>query len=138
MLTEGFHSSSNGFHRHGCMAIIPDTHVLTRRASAIETLGEATVLCTDKTGTLTENRMAIAELRLLTGGGLHFDQNNFDHACPDATGLSVELVSTGTPRLPACASRSDGQGVHGHSNDCQRSGGRPDYATTASSNARMV
>jgi Ca2+-transporting ATPase len=37
--------------------------VLTRRAAAIETLGAATVLCTDKTGTLTQNRMSIAELR---------------------------------------------------------------------------
>ena len=36
--------------------------VLTRRAATIEALGAATVLCTDKTGTLTENRMAIAEL----------------------------------------------------------------------------
>ena len=41
--------------------------VLTRRAAAIETLGAATVLCTDKTGTLTENRMSIAELRLKSG-----------------------------------------------------------------------
>ncbi|SEP32567.1 Ca2+-transporting ATPase [Rhodospirillales bacterium URHD0017] len=37
--------------------------VLTRRAAAIEMLGAATVLCTDKTGTLTENRMTVAELR---------------------------------------------------------------------------
>ncbi len=43
---------------------ISKARVLTRRASAIETLGSATVLCTDKTGTLTENRMSIAELRL--------------------------------------------------------------------------
>jgi Ca2+-transporting ATPase len=46
---------------------ISQARVLTRRAAAIETLGSATVLCTDKTGTLTENRMSIAELRLMRG-----------------------------------------------------------------------
>lgn len=46
---------------------ISKARVLTRRASAIETLGSATVLCTDKTGTLTENRMTIVELRLPDG-----------------------------------------------------------------------
>jgi Ca2+-transporting ATPase len=42
---------------------IAQARVLTRRVAAIETIGAVTVLCTDKTGTLTQNRMTIAELR---------------------------------------------------------------------------
>jgi Ca2+-transporting ATPase len=41
---------------------ISRNRVLTRRIPAIETLGSATVLCVDKTGTLTLNRMTVAAL----------------------------------------------------------------------------
>jgi Ca2+-transporting ATPase len=36
--------------------------VLTRRINAIETLGATSVLCADKTGTLTQNRMSVSAL----------------------------------------------------------------------------
>ncbi|HPH13549.1 MAG TPA: cation-translocating P-type ATPase [Burkholderiaceae bacterium] len=41
---------------------ISKQHVLTRRVSAVEALGAITVLAVDKTGTLTLNRMEVAEL----------------------------------------------------------------------------
>ena len=37
--------------------------VLTRQVTAIESLGAATVLCVDKTGTLTQNHMTLSRLR---------------------------------------------------------------------------
>ena len=44
--------------------------VLTRRMPAIETLGAATVLCVDKTGTLTLNQMSV---QYLFSEGGHFE-----------------------------------------------------------------
>lgn len=47
---------------------ISQKQVLTRRVPAVETLGSTTVLCVDKTGTLTLNRMSVARM---------FSQNEF-------------------------------------------------------------
>ena len=41
---------------------ISRSRVLTRRMPAVETLGAATVLCVDKTGTLTQNQMTLQRL----------------------------------------------------------------------------
>ena len=41
---------------------ISSKNVLTRNSSAIEMMGAITTLCTDKTGTLTKNKMVVSEL----------------------------------------------------------------------------
>lgn len=78
---------------------ISQARVLTRRAAAIETLGSATVLCTDKTGTLTENRMTIAELRT-PDSKLFRLLNNSDTEMPAAFGELVEIGLLASAEIP--------------------------------------
>lgn len=64
--------------------------VLTRRSAAIEMLGAATVLCTDKTGTLTLNKMALASLH---ADGSYFEIT--DHASSGLPDVFSDLLECG-------------------------------------------
>ena len=70
--------------------------VLTRRVSAVEALGAITVLAVDKTGTLTMNRMAVAELAI---AGDAFEAGS-PEALPEPFHRLVEFAMLATPADP--------------------------------------
>ncbi|HVA34276.1 MAG TPA: cation-translocating P-type ATPase [Candidatus Baltobacteraceae bacterium] len=76
---------------------IAKEHVLTKRLTAIETLGSATVLCVDKTGTLTANRMSVAALCTPTGA---IWESGPDRALPEAFHEILEYGALASHRDP--------------------------------------
>ena len=64
-------------------------HVLVRRSAAIEALGTATLLCADKTGTMTQNRMSVAVLK---AGGQSLAVGEMAPALPEAFHELVEFA----------------------------------------------
>jgi Ca2+-transporting ATPase len=77
---------------------ISRNQVLTRRMPAVENLGAATVLCVDKTGTLTLNQMRV---KSLFGAGEHYDAREADpEPLPEALHELVEFSVLASQRDP--------------------------------------
>jgi len=72
--------------------------VLARRMSAVSALGSLTVLCVDKTGTITENRMRVARV---VADGVRFDVGRSDaDALPEAIHRVVETAILASRKDP--------------------------------------
>ena len=69
---------------------ISQRQVLTRRVPAVEMLGAATVLCVDKTGTLTLNRMTVTKVAV---NGQVFDVESTPPRCPKHCTKSLNTAS---------------------------------------------
>ena len=72
--------------------------VLARRVPVIETLGSATVLCVDKTGTLTANRMSIR--KLVVDGTVHDVEQQAAQPLPETFHEIVEFGILASQRDP--------------------------------------
>jgi len=77
---------------------ISQNRVLTRRVPAVETLGSATVLCVDKTGTLTLNRMTVS--KIYAGGEYHKVDYNAPVSLPEKYHQIVEFSILASERDP--------------------------------------
>ncbi len=76
---------------------ISQRRVLTRRVPAVEMLGAATVLCVDKTGTLTLNRMTVT---CISANGDHYEVDNKQLLLPEHLHEVVEYAILASPPDP--------------------------------------
>jgi magnesium-transporting ATPase (P-type) len=92
---------------------------IVRKLSAVESLGSTTVICTDKTGTLTKNEMTVVEVALPAPSNLHlrvsgagysprgdfFDAGSGEKIAPTHLGINPSFLSLMTAAI--CCNDAD-------------------------------
>ena len=90
-------------------------NAIIRRLSAVETLGSTDVILTDKTGTLTLNKMRVEELWVPDGGIVSFSENSSGTAVKGEAGTAAKTDESVRDLLTAMAYANDAQLADGNS-----------------------
>ena len=89
-------------------------NAIIRRLSAVETLGSTDVILTDKTGTLTLNKMRVEELWVPDGGVVSFSENSSGAAVKGEVGTAAKTDESVRDLLTAVAYANDAQLADGN------------------------
>ena len=104
---------------------------VVKRLSAVETLGSTTVLCTDKTGTLTQNRMEVAAVWTAAGSGVASDAGRLSWPGVEDDKAVALARHVGHHRSPVLHGGSDA-----YRDERRSDGGRPVAACRIAGRAR--